>query len=118
LELELLSKRIRIADLQISDLDNSRSEEIASQITAECARIIDMLNAQLLAMPNQLSGVFAALGEPLPIFQKFRGDLNKRFQVAYDALHKVKKKSCRKNIVPFNRLNGSGAIALNGAKRV
>jgi hypothetical protein len=66
-----------------------------------------------MAMPNQLSGIFATLGEPMPIYQRFKAELHQRFQAAYDALQKVKKKSCRKNIVPFNR--GSEA---NGAKRV
>ena len=117
LELQLLRKRIRIADLQISDLDNSRTEEIASQITAECKRVIDTLNAQLSAMPNQLSGIFAALGEPMPIYQRFKAQLRQRFQAAYDALHKIEKKSRRKtNVVPFNRSNGKGATALNGAR--
>jgi predicted DNA-binding transcriptional regulator AlpA len=115
LELQLLRKRIRIADLQISDLDNSRTEEIASQITTECKRLIDVLHAQLLAMPNQLSGIFSMLAEPVPIFKRFKAELNQRFQAAYDALQKIKKTSRRRNgvVVPFKQVNGSGA---NGTK--
>jgi len=115
LELQLLRKRIRIAELQISDLDNSRTEQIASQITAECKRVIETFNAQLQAMPNQLSGIFSALGEPMPIYQRFKAELRQRFQAAYAALHMIEKKSQRKtNFVSFNRSKGNGAIVLDG----
>lgn len=118
LELQLLRKRIRIADLQISDLDNSRTEEITAMVTAECKQIIDTLNAQLQAMPNRLSGIFAALGEPMPIYQRFKAELRQRFKAAYDALYKIEKKSRRKtNVVPFNRSKGNGAIVLDGSGR-
>jgi hypothetical protein len=118
LELQLLRKKVRIADLQISDLDNSRSEEIADKITAECQRVIDVLQSQLLAMPNQLSGIFSSLGEPMPIYKRFKAELNQRFEAAYGALKKIKHASRRKdNIIPLNRRNGNGVIALNGASK-
>jgi predicted DNA-binding transcriptional regulator AlpA len=105
LELQLLRKRIRIADLQISDLDNSRAEEIAGQIVSECRQIITALTSQLSAMPNQLSGIFSTLGGPMEIYKQWRDELNQRFESARDALRKVEQKSRRKsNVVPFSRL--------------
>ena len=118
LELELLRKRIRIADLQISDLDNSRTEEIAGQIISECRQIINALTSQLSAMPNQLSGIFSTLNGPMEIYKQWRDELNKRFESARDALRKVEQKSRRKdNIILLNRANGNGATAVNGAGR-
>jgi hypothetical protein len=65
----------------------------------------------LLAMPNQLSGIFSSLGEPMPIYKRFKAELNQRFEAADKALRKIKQESRRKdNVVPFNR-------ALNGASR-
>ena len=69
-------------------------------------------------MPNQLSGIFSTLAGPMEIYKRWRDELNQRFESARDVLRKVEQKSRRKtNVVAFNRANGNGATALNGAGR-
>jgi hypothetical protein len=118
LELELLRKRIHRVDLEIADLDNSRAEEIADNIYGQCKQIIDTLNGTLQAMPQQLSGIFSQLDGAMPIYQRFKSEMDQRFADAYSALLKVRQASRRRsNVVPFNsaKLNGNGrAMALNG----
>jgi hypothetical protein len=102
LELELLRRRLYKTNLEIAVLDNTRTEEIANQITAECKAIIDALNGQLLRMPQELSGIFSQLGDPMPIFIRFKAELNKRFQAAYGGLKELKDTSRKKsNVVVF-----------------
>jgi hypothetical protein len=113
LETELLKKRIAKVDLEISQLDGSRREQITETITGECKRVIDTLQSALHRMPDELSGVFAMLAEPLPIYRRFREEMRRRFEAAYEGLKKIEKQSQRKsNVVRFER----EAITSNGAK--
>jgi DNA primase len=112
LEVELLRKRITRVDLEISELDNSRREEITDKITGECRRVVDALNSQLWRMPDELSGIFSVLAEPMAIYKRFKAELHQRFQAAQEALQKIKEQSRRKtpknkkeaeNVAPFKR---------------
>jgi len=115
LEVELLRKRIHRCNLEIADLDNSREQEITDRITGECKQIIEALAGAFQRMPNELSGIFSTLGEPMRIYQRFKTEVGRRFDAASEALEKIKKQSRRKdNIIPLNGSNGNGAMALNG----
>ena|SRR5436309_2492259 len=115
LEMELLRKRIQRVDLEIAELDNSRQEEIANRIAGGCLQVVDTLKSQLWRMPDELSGIFSVLAEPMAICTRFRAEMHHRFQVAYDELTKVKRASRRKgNLIPFNPVGANGSRALNG----
>jgi hypothetical protein len=117
LELELLRRRLARVNLEIMELDGSRREEIANEITSGCLRVVDTLKSRLWRMPDELAGILSALGEPMLIYKRLKAELGQRFGAAYDELHKVKQTSRRKdNLVPFRpvKVTGDGA---NGAKR-
>ena len=105
LETELLRKRIHRVDLEISDLDNSRTEEITAKITGDCDLVIDALKSAVWRMPDELSGIFSNLAEPMAIYKRFRAEIRQRFQAAHDALLKIKNQSrARDNVViPFEK---------------
>jgi predicted DNA-binding transcriptional regulator AlpA len=104
LEIELLRKRIRKVDVEIADLTNERAEAITNEITGLCRKIVGLLQGQLSRMPDEFSGLFNMQGTAREIYNIWKGELNRRFRIAYSSIEKIEKAHARKsNVIPFEQ---------------
>jgi hypothetical protein len=102
LEVELLRRRLYRTNLEIAEIDNTRSEEICNEITDKTRRILEVLSQKLFAMPLQLSGIFATMA-PIEILKRWQLDLREVFQAAKSEILKIEREHARKsNIVSFD----------------
>ena len=80
----------------------------------------EMQRRKVVATLAAIAGILSMLAKPVAIFKRFKTELHRRFEDAYNELQKIKQQSRRKdNIVPLPpmKANGNGAIVSNGARR-